>query len=89
MTETIKPALEMYGSRLFTQWLAQVQASLVFTTYQAGKMFLIGLQPDGKLSIFERTFDRCMGVAVAYRRIWMSTRTQMWRFENFLEPGQA
>jgi hypothetical protein len=29
--------------------------SLVFTTYQAGKVFFIGMQPDGRLSVFERT----------------------------------
>ena len=31
--------------------------------HQIGKIFFIGMQSDGKLSIFERTFDRCMGLA--------------------------
>ena len=34
-----KPRLELTGSRLFTAWLASAQASLAFTTYQAGKLF--------------------------------------------------
>ena len=50
---------ELLGSRQFTSWLAERNASLAFTTYQAGKVFLIGLQPTGKLSVFERTFNRC------------------------------
>jgi uncharacterized protein (TIGR03032 family) len=63
--------------------------SIAFTTYQAGKLFLIGLQPDGQLSVFERTFDRCMGLGVGDRRFWMSSLYQLWRFENFLAPGEA
>lgn len=59
----------------------------MFTTYQAGKVIFVGLQPDGKLSIFERTFDRCMGLGVRDGTLCMAARTQFWRFENFVEPG--
>jgi hypothetical protein len=41
-----------------TSWMAEQRVSIAFTTYQAGKMFMVGLQPDGKLSVFERTFNR-------------------------------
>jgi len=61
------PQLEISGSRNFASWLREQRVSLAFTTYQTGKLFLIGLRPDGKLSIFERTFERCMGLAVADR----------------------
>ena len=40
--------LELAPSRQFPNWLAEQKASLAFTTYQAGKLFLIGLQPDGR-----------------------------------------
>jgi Domain of unknown function (DUF4915) len=56
------PQLEITASRQFTPWLYEQNLSLVFTTYQAGKVFFIGLQPDGRLSVFERTLDRCMGL---------------------------
>src|SRR6478735_2153525 len=83
-----KPQLEVTGSRLFAAWLAGTKASLAFTTYQAGKLFLIGLQPDGRLSIFERSFPRCMGMGTGLGgTIWMSSLYQLWRFENYLEPG--
>lgn len=88
MTDGNPPALKISGSRLFTRWMAQAQASLAFTTYQAGKVFFVGLLPDGALSVFERTFDRCMGLSVGDGRIWMAARNQLWRFEDFLEPGQ-
>lgn len=83
-----RPRLELTGSRLFTAWLAQARASLAFTTYQAGKLFLIGLRPDGRLSVFERTFSRCMGLGTGPGgTLWMSSLYQLWRFENFLDPG--
>jgi uncharacterized protein (TIGR03032 family) len=85
-----RPRLELTGSRLFTAWLAQARVSLAFTTYQAGKLFLIGLAPDGRLSIFERTFSRCMGLGRgADGALWMSSLYQLWRFENFLDTGST
>lgn len=81
-------SLTISGSRLFTRWLDGQNASLAFTTYQAGKLFLIGLRPDGSLSVFERTFDRCMGLGAGEGQFWMSTLYQLWRFQNFASPGQ-
>ena len=83
------PALELIASRQFTSWLAEQRASLAFTTYQSGKLFLIGLQPDGRLSVFERTFNRCLGLWGDGQTLWMTSLYQLWRFENALEPGQV
>lgn len=83
------PQLELTGSRQLTAWLAQQSISLVFTTYQAGKVFWIGLKPDGTLSVFERSFERCMGVWAEERRLFLSSLYQIWRFENVLEGGQT
>ena len=83
-----QPELEITGSRQFTAWLAEHKLSFAFTTYQAGKLFLIGLNADGQLSVFERTFNRCMGLVAHHRALWMSTLYQLWRFENSLDPGQ-
>ncbi len=79
---------ELSTSRQFPQWLAEQGLSLAFTTYQAGKLFLIGLNPQGRLSIFERTFNRSMGLAGDGQTLWMSTLYQLWRLENTLPPGQ-
>ncbi|MEM9530685.1 MAG: TIGR03032 family protein [Pseudomonadota bacterium] len=81
------PQLELTGSRQFTPWLQETGASLAFSTYQAGKLFFIGVNPDGRLSVFERTFARCMGLALADDTLWVSTLYQLWRFENVLGPG--
>lgn len=82
-------SLEIIGSPQFPEWLYQHQISLAFTTYQTGKLFLIGLQPNGRLSIFERTFNRAMGLSASLNTLYMSSLYQVWRFENALEPGQV
>ncbi|MBD2516544.1 TIGR03032 family protein, partial [Nostoc sp. FACHB-973] len=85
---TATNSLEMNASRQFSPWLLEQNLSLAFTTYQAGKLFFIGLQPTGKLSVFERTFERCMGLYASGSTLYMSSLYQLWRFENILQPGQ-
>ncbi|MEJ6483305.1 TIGR03032 family protein [Nostoc punctiforme UO1] len=86
---TATNSLEINASRQFTPWLLEQNLSLAFTTYQAGKLFFIGLQQGGKLSVFERTFERCMGLYAYGSSLYMSSLYQLWRFENILQPGQV
>jgi uncharacterized protein (TIGR03032 family) len=81
------PRLEFMPSRQFPEWLAENRLSLCFSTYQAGKLFFVGLQPSGRLSIFERTFNRSMGLWSDGQTIWMTSLYQIWRFENALPAG--
>ena len=83
------PDLELTSSRQFPDWLAERGVSLAFTTYQAGKLFFIGLQPDGKLSVFERTLNRCMGMVAEGNSLYVSTLYQLWRFENAVPANAA
>jgi uncharacterized protein (TIGR03032 family) len=87
--ESAPPKFELTASRLFTAWLRETKASLLFTTYQAGKVFAIGLKPDGSLWVFERTFPRPMGLAADSSGFWMASLHQLIRFENFLDPGET
>lgn len=84
-----EPALALTASRGFVSWMTSERVSFAFTTYQAGKLFLIGLQPDGRLSVFERTFNRCMGLHASRdaQTLWMTSLFQLWRFENFIPTG--
>lgn len=62
--------------------------SLAFSTDESGKLFLIGTKPVERLSvsIFKRTFERCMGLCAApdAQTLWMSSLSLLWRFENAL-----
>jgi uncharacterized protein (TIGR03032 family) len=84
-----KPLLALTTSRGFPDWLAERRASIAFTTYQAGKVFFLGVRPDGRLWIHERSFPRCMGLATdpGGRSLYMATQVQLYRFDNVLPPG--
>ncbi len=79
------------SSRNFPQWLGRMRVSLAFTTYQAGKLFLIGLKAEGRLAVFERTFARCMGLGVSAdaRTLMLATHYQLLRFDNVVPAGGA
>ncbi|MBN1444210.1 MAG: DUF4915 domain-containing protein, partial [Planctomycetes bacterium] len=67
-----RPVFELTASTHFASWLAALGSSLVFTTYQTAKVFFIGLQPSGRLSIFERTLERVMGLSASATTIHLS-----------------
>ncbi len=90
-----EPWLNAIGSRYFLDWLHEQQCSLAFTTYQTGKLFLVGCkslsgagvptsESDRGLSVFERTYNHCMGMCATSdgRTIWLSSRYQIWRMQQ-------
>ncbi|MDR9388923.1 MAG: TIGR03032 family protein [Wenzhouxiangella sp.] len=92
MTETQTPQstaapFELNFSRHFESWLSGFNASIAFSTYQAGKVFLIGHGEQG-ISIAERTFARCMGLSARSDRLYLASLYQLWRFNNVIDPGE-
>lgn len=90
VAETLaSPTLEISTSRQMLAWLAEQKLSLALTTYQVGKLFFLGLKENGELSVFERTFNRCMGLCTTGNGLYMSSLYQVWRFENLFTEGQT
>ena len=93
MSATTSPSVSerfaLTSARGFINWLARTGGALAFTTYQAGKVFFLGLKADGAQWVHERTFARCMGLAASAdgRSLLMATHYQLFRFENLLPPG--
>ncbi|WDE98118.1 TIGR03032 family protein [Lentisphaera profundi] len=82
--------LEINASRQWMSWMSDQDCSFSFSTYQAGKLFFIGTKSDGKLSVFERTFNRVMGLCTDTNdRLYLSSLWQLWQFDNILEKGQV
>ncbi|MBK8264196.1 MAG: TIGR03032 family protein [Nannocystis sp.] len=81
-------AFDLTASPGLPAWLAEQRLSLAFTTYQAGKLFLLGLTEDHQLAVHERSFSRCMGLHAAAQTLWLATHYQLTRLENYLPPGQ-
>jgi uncharacterized protein (TIGR03032 family) len=79
----------MAGSPGLTDWLAALDISLAFTTYQTNRLFLLGRGEQGGLAVNERLFDRPMGLFVEGDRLHMAGRTQILQLENRLAPGET
>jgi uncharacterized protein (TIGR03032 family) len=75
-------------SRGFADWLVRHNVSLAFTSYQSGRLYLVGVDERGALSFHERFLARAMGLWTDGQRLLVSTLFQLWRFENVLAPGQ-
>ena len=84
-----EPVFAVNISRGFVAWLNQHKASLAVTTYQVGKLFLFGVQPDGKLWVFNRNIGRCLGLALSGDDLWVTADTQIFRLVDALEKGQC
>ena len=82
-----EPPLRVQPSPEIAGWLSSTRRSLAFTTYQTNRLFMIGTKSDGSLSVFERLFDRPMGLYATPEQLIMSTRWQLWWMENALETG--
>lgn len=77
------------ASRGFIDWLADRKISLAFSTYQTGKLFVVGSSGGERFSVYERDFERAMGLAGDGQTIYMATRFQLWRLENVLQPEET
>ena len=64
------------------------QVSIAFTSYQSGRLYLLGSDPNGRLSFHERIYQRAMGIVGNAQRLFMGGLYQIWRFENILGEGQ-
>ncbi len=85
---THKSTLEITASGQFSAWLAQQNLSLAFTTYQSNRLVFISCQRNGNLKFHERLFDKPMGLYADGERLYMSSRYQLWHFDNLLETGE-
>lgn len=72
----------------FRDWLVAQRISLAVSTYQSGRLFLIGPGPGPRLWISQRAFPRSMGLWSDTQSLWLASAFQLWRLENALEAGQ-
>ncbi|MGY3265648.1 TIGR03032 family protein [Lysobacter sp. HA35] len=76
-------------SRGLAGWLAQNRMSIAISSYQSGRLYLVGSDAQGRVSFFERIFERAMGVVGNAQRIYLGGLYQLWRFENVLRPNEV
>ncbi len=69
-------------------FLAANDISIGFTSYQTGRLYLVGCGTDKKLAVHEAIYPQAMGVTASTDRICLGSLTQIVRMENVLAPGQ-
>jgi uncharacterized protein (TIGR03032 family) len=73
--------IQCLASATFEEFLAQAGGSLAVSTYQAGKVAMIGW--DGRqLTLLMRDFDKPLGLAAAGSRMVLATRYDLCIFSN-------
>jgi uncharacterized protein (TIGR03032 family) len=65
----------------FPEILKHCQASLLVSTYQAGKLGVLGVH-DGKLDISFHSFEQAMGIAPGPMGIALGARQQIWYLQS-------
>ncbi len=75
-------------TRGLADWLSRNNVSLAFTSYQTGRLYLVGVDAQKRVSFHERYLARAMGLWADPQRLVVSTLFQVWRFENILGPNQ-
>jgi uncharacterized protein (TIGR03032 family) len=81
-TENKNPVeIRCLASATFEEWIAHAGGTLGVSTYQAGKVAMIGW--DGRqVAILMRDFDKPLGLAVAGNRMVLATRQDLYIFAN-------
>ncbi len=70
-------------------FLAALDVSFAFSSYQSGKFYLTGRNPHGGIMINERFFQKAMGISVENRQsILLATNAQIIDFEDTLGDDQ-
>lgn len=74
-------------SRGLADWMTANAVSLALSSYQTGRLYLIGVRPDGRVNFHEVAIGRAMGLWADPQRLVLATENQIWRFENVLASG--
>src|SRR5215218_5771301 len=76
-------------SRGLAAWLTKNKVSFATTSYQSGRLFLVGTMPDGTVSVHQQLFSRAMGVCWDRGGLWLASKVQVWRLENVVPKGMV
>jgi uncharacterized protein (TIGR03032 family) len=72
----------------FVGLMRQLNLSVSFTSYQSGKLYILGKNSDGGLNVNERLFKKAMGIYADKERLILASLYQIHRFENMLNSNE-
>ena len=79
------PPLAVSASPELNAWLTAESLSIGCTTYQTNRLFFVSGQANGRIKLHERLFDKPMGLYNQGDRLYMTSRYQLWQFDNLLK----
>lgn len=62
-------------------WLKARDVCLLVSSYQSGRLIIIGADKDGRAVIRQERFDRAMGISVSKDAVLLATLHQLWLFK--------
>ncbi|WP_097142845.1 TIGR03032 family protein [Rhizobium subbaraonis] len=84
------PKLELLTSRQFVSWLRETGGSIALSTYHSGKVLFVGTNAGtDRISVFERSLERPMGMAVSGNRLAIASLYQVYTFIDALGDGET
>ena len=83
-TENVKIGV----SRGLRQWLVDNKASFAVSSYQSGRLILVGAMENGTVSIHQQRYDRVMGLCWSSGQLYLAARQFIWRLENVQSAAQ-
>ncbi|RHW17256.1 TIGR03032 family protein [Sphingomonas gilva] len=69
-------------------WLLDNETSLAMSSYQSGRLIVVGVGPDDRVSFNEQRYPRPTGLCLHQGSLFVAAMFQIWRLENILAQGQ-
>ena len=84
-----EPAAKYSVSGGFVALLHQLNISLAVTSYQSGRLYMLGRNPKGGLMVNEQFFQKAMGLHYDGKSLLMATLANIYNMENILKADQV
>lgn len=75
-------------SKGLRQWLLDNRTSFAVSSYQSGRLILVGAMDNGTVSIHQQRYDRVMGLCWSSNRLYLAARQFVWRLEDISAAAQ-
>ena len=84
-----EPAAKYSMSGGFVNMLKSLNISVAATSYQSGRLYLLGRNPKGGLMVNEQFFKKAMGLHYDGSTLYMATLANIYRMENILRAEET
>ncbi len=89
VVEPVKGNVQINFSGGLASFLHSNHISFGFTSYQSGRLYLVGHSTEKRLALHEATYPKAMGIVGDANRIYLGTLTDVVRLENVLGPNEV